>query len=241
MQTPTPFPKSGQAWRPRPRARLPYGRSNSPAPAGRRRRLITALLLVLGCGLAWGAGEGTDRLHRFLDGLVTLQAEFSQVTYSADHGSRAEAEGTFYLHRPGRFRWVYRSPQEQIIIADGGRVWLHDLELDQVTHQSQEKALRGTPALVLSETDPIETHFSLRELGERDGRHWLELRPKAEDSEVERIQLAFDDDRLETFEMEDSFGQITRFRFLRMVRNPRLEPDLFRFRPPPGIDLLEAY
>lgn len=111
-------------------------RIGSLGPTGFR-GLLLALLL---CGPA-AAATGPERLVAYLRGLDSLTADFRQITRGADGGRRVESKGTLYLKRPGRFRWEYDSPVEQIIIADGKRVWLHDLELDQVSHQSQGKAL----------------------------------------------------------------------------------------------------
>ena len=44
-------------------------------------------------------------------------------------------------------------PEVELVVADGGRVWLYDADLLQVSHQAQADALRGTPALLLHERD----------------------------------------------------------------------------------------
>ena len=185
------------------------------------------------------AADGQQRLNRFLEGLDTLQAQFQQTVISAGLDQAMSSKGTFYLKRPGRFRWTYNDPAGQFVIADGERVWLYDAELEQVSHQSQKEALRGTPALLLSGSGPVEEHFEVIELGSRVGLEWLELLPRGEESEIIKVQVAFRGDQLDRLEMIDSFGQITRFRFAGIQRNPVLDPSLFRFDPPPGVDMLE--
>lgn len=201
--------------------------------------LWCALLLPL-CAGAAPAASGSKQLHAFLDGLRTLRAEFDQTTFSPDGRSKIDAEGSFYLQRPGKFRWVYRKPNPQQIVADGSRVWLYDQALEQVSHQSEEKALRGTPALVLSDTGPIDKHFTIRDLDPEGGRQRVELIPKAQETEVARIELRFVGERIDGVEMVDAFGQVTRIRFSQVERNPALEASLFEFRPPPGIDILQS-
>lgn len=183
------------------------------------------------------AGTGSKQLQGFLEGLRTLQAEFAQTTLSPDGRSKVEAEGTFYLQRPGKFRWVYRKPSPQVIVADGARVWLYDQALEQVSHQSQEQALNGTPALVLSETGPLDQHFSIRDLDPDGKRQRVGLSPRDQGSQVARIELSFLDGRIEGMEMVDALGQITRFHFTQVERNPPLAASLFQFHPPPGIDV----
>jgi len=193
-------------------------------------------------GFIWTSAaiaSGEEHLRRYLDDLDTLSAEFRQITLSADGGRMVESEGTLYLKRPGRFRWEYRQPMEQVIVADGQRVWLHDIELDQVSHQGQDSALGGTPAQLLASDDPIERHFEILPWDAGDQREWVELRPMAEEGQVARIRIGFVGDELDTLLMEDIFGQITRFSFVEVQRNPSLKDELFRLDLPMGGDFFE--
>jgi outer membrane lipoprotein carrier protein len=187
-----------------------------------------ALLLTATASPVFAAQDGKARLDTYLSGLNSLKSDFTQVTLNADRTSMLEAKGTFYLQRPGRFRWEYDMPNRQVIVADGNRVYLHDLDLEQVSHQSQNKALRGTPALLLADGGPIEDHFVARAIESRDGRDWVELVPKATDTDVVKIELGFGDGDLDSMIMEDSFGQMTRLNFSATQRNPTLDPELFK-------------
>lgn len=200
--------------------------------------VLTASLLAL-TSIALAAPSGEARLKDYLKGLNTLTSEFHQYTLSADGGRMIESEGTFYLQRPGRFRWEYRAPMEQVIVADGDRVWLHDIELDQISHQSQSSALDGTPAQLLASNEPIDRHFEIVTWDPGDGRDWVELQPKKADGQVTRIRIGFIGEALDTLLMEDSFGQITRFSFLDTKRNPKLDAKLFKLDRPIGGDFLE--
>jgi outer membrane lipoprotein carrier protein len=200
-------------------------------------RSIIAACLMWTCGLAYAA-EGIDRLRAFLEGLQTLRADFVQTVTAAGGLQAQSSRGSFYLNRPARFRWAYTEPEGQLVVADGERVWLYDADLQQVSHQSQSDALRGTPALLLSDTGPIDKHFELIELGQRLGLQWLELIPRGEASEIIKVLVAFDGENLVRLEMIDSFGQVTRFAFDNLQRNPQLDDALFRFDPPPEADIL---
>lgn len=184
------------------------------------------------------AADGLPQLKAFLQGLQTLQAGFRQTVQPPDDDRFYTSSGVFYLKRPGQLRWEYEDPPTQVIVADGNRIWLHDLELEQVSHRSQKAALRGTPAQLLSDTAPLEEHFELQELGEREGLGWIELRPKQQDAQFVSLRLGLADNRLLKMEMTDSFGQITRFSFFDQQRNPALSSELFVFVPPPLIDLI---
>ncbi|MCK7583023.1 MAG: outer membrane lipoprotein carrier protein LolA [Chromatiales bacterium] len=202
--------------------------SRSDSRRSRALHWLIPALIALCCSGGAFAAEGAQRVDDYLKGLNSLKADFEQFTFNAERTQMMQRRGTLYLQRPGRFRWEYEGPNKQIIIADSQRVYVHDVELKQVSHQSQTKALRGTPALLLSNTDPIEQHFEVRPIESTDGRDWVELIPKDPETDVVRIELGFGKDTLDSLIMADSFGQETRLNFTGAQRNVSLKPDLFK-------------
>jgi outer membrane lipoprotein carrier protein len=206
--------------------------------AALRRSLAALVLAALPASASLAEGSG-QVLTDYLKGLDTLSADFEQVSFNAERTAMAESRGVFYLKRPGKFRWEYRKPGEQIILADGKRVYVYDVELEQVSHQDQAKALAGTPAMLLADSAPIDREFSVKDLPSRDGLTWLELTPKAQDSEVQTIQIGFEGKELRSLIMEDAFGQVTRLLFSGAKRNPSLKDDLFKLQPTKATDILQ--
>lgn len=184
------------------------------------------------------AGEGQQRLERFLDHLTTIKAAFVQTLNNASGELIEKSEGIMAVQRPGLFRLEYQNPYEQMYVADGRNIWFYDRDLEQVTVKPQSEALGSTPALLLSTTEPLEKNFEIREKGEHEGFFWLELNPKDPDSNFDFVTLAMDGDILRAMEMVDGFGQTTRLYFDPMVRNPELAGDVFNFTPPPGVDVI---
>jgi outer membrane lipoprotein carrier protein len=205
--------------------------------SGTTRRVVLSLLLwALLTTQAWALG-GKEQLQAFLQDLETFKAEFTQEVVGDAQRGVLSSEGTLYLQRPGRFRWDYRVPP-QLVVADGRRVWLYDQELEQVSHQSQTRALEGTPAQLLVETAPLENYFEISDLERSGDLAWVRLRPLQAEGEFVQILLGFADNQLHALEMEDKFGQTTYFQFRGAERNPTLDPELFVFRAPPGIDVM---
>ncbi len=184
------------------------------------------------------SATGERALRHFLQNLHSLQADFLQISLSADGGRMIESRGTLYLKRPGRFRWEYHEPHAQLIIADGERVWLQDPELDQIAHQDQKTALQGTPAQLLISNAPLERLFRILPWDAGDQRDWVELQPRQE-GQIRRIRVGFLRGQLDTLLMEDHFGQLSRFSFQHLRRNPPLSEDLFQMELPLGGDFLE--
>ncbi|MCG7897298.1 MAG: outer membrane lipoprotein chaperone LolA [Candidatus Thiodiazotropha lotti] len=204
------------------------------------KKCLSGLMLLLFVSLSqtlW-AESGIRQLETFLQDLKTLKADFRQTLQQPDYEQVYASNGVFYLRRPGQLRWEYQTPSEQLIVADGDRIWLHDIELEQVSHRSQEAVLDGTPAQLLSGTGPISQHFQVNELGIESELTWVELVPKSKEAQFASVRLALQENRLERMEMFDNFGQVTRFFFENMQRNPQLDDALFEFEPPPLIDLI---
>ncbi len=196
-------------------------------------RFLMACLMLL-----FASQVSAQKIDDFLNNLQTFQADFEQVV-ETDSGMTLPVYGVFYLKRPGLFRWDYEGENAQLIVADGKRVWLLDRELDQVSHQSQKTALRGTPAQLLSGQGGVEKYFSIHRDYESNGLHWTQLIPKDADSQMEQVSIAFEGKQLKRLEMTDKFNQTTRFRFTNTQRNPRLDASLFDFKAPPGFDVWE--
>ncbi len=182
---------------------------------------------------------GKERLQAFLNGVESLQANFEQSVFDTSQGQARRLQGIFYLQRPGKFRWDYTEPKGQLVLADGSTVWLVEDDLKQAYHKAQSQALRGTPALLLAEQLRLEDHFEVVELGDSQAMEWVELIPRDPESQFVRVLLAFAGNELRRMELSDKFGQVTRFSFSEIKRNPRLDAKLFQYTPPPGTQLFE--
>lgn len=197
------------------------------------------LLLWLPCAGALAAGTTMPpRLERFFANLTSLEANFEQEQVDAQSGERRQASGTFVLVRPGKFRWDYLDPYEQLILADGDKIWIYDPDLEQVIVKQAKQALGDMPAQLLSSMQPLNESFDIFQLEDVDGMTWFKLEPIARDSTVEAVRLGFDRDHLRVMELNDAFGQQTRIRFLNVKRNPAINPARLTFVPPPGVDVV---
>lgn len=200
------------------------------------RTLCIALLLLLATRVHAG---GIEKLKQFIGATRAGQATFSQVVLDQNGRRMQSASGVMQFLRPGKFRWTYAQPYEQLIVGDGRKFWLYDVDLNQVTVRSLDAALGSSPAALLSGSNEIERSFVLSEHGSQNGLDWLEALPRASDSSFRRIRMAFDAQaNLQVMELLDLFGNTTVLRFSALKRNPSLAPGLFKFEPPAGADVL---
>jgi len=181
----------------------------------------------------------SDKLRSFISTSKSGQANFTQVVQDKNGKKIQSASGTMQFVRPGKFRWVYQKPYEQIIVGDGAKFWLYDVDLNQVTVKKLDAALGNSPAALLSGNNEIERAFILKDMGTRDGLDWLDATAKAADTGFDKIAMAFNaKGELVLMELRDAFGLKTELRFSNMQHNPKLSPQLFKFVPPKGADVL---
>jgi len=179
-----------------------------------------------------------EHYQTFLNGTQSARAGFEQKVYDRDGRLVQNTKGSFVFQRPGRFRWIYDKPADQVIVGDGQRVWIYDRQLNQVTVRKLATALGSTPAALLAGASGIEQAFALSDAGEKDGLEWLQAKPRERDAGFERVLLGFDARGLQAMELTDNFGQTTELRFSKLERNPKVNPAEFRFDPPKGADVL---
>ncbi|MDX1823779.1 MAG: outer membrane lipoprotein chaperone LolA, partial [Thiohalomonadales bacterium] len=170
-------------------------------------------------------------------GLDSFSAEFTQKLFDADQVMQEESSGILRVQRPNRFNLEYRQPYYQLYVADGKDLYFYDKDLEQVTVKAQEGMLENTPAMLLSNPSKLDQLYYVKPLGKEEGLFWYELTPKQPGGSFDRISLAFKGNELRVMELQDSFGQTTRLMFKNIQHNPDLNPKLFRFIPPKGVDV----
>ena len=198
------------------------------------RNLFIIVLLIPGLATA----AGVDSLKSFLNQTQTLKARFAQMVLDKNLKPLQQAQGVMQFSRPGKFRWDYQKPYEQVIVGDGSKLWIYDKDLNQVTVRKLEGALGSSPAALLAGSNELERDFDLTNAGSEKGLDWLEAIPKARDTSFERVRMGFSATGLQVMELRDSFGQTTVITFADLERNPRIPSDVFRFEPPPGADVI---
>lgn len=182
---------------------------------------------------------GQDQLRAFLGDTRSARGEFTQKVLRPDGSVAESSSGDFAFSRPGRFRWDVRRPFEQLLVADGKRLYFYDKDLNQVTVRRLADSLASTPAAILFGDGDLERNFALRELSPRDGLEWVEALPRDKEAGFERIALGFREGLPATMEVGDAFGRTTVFEFRAIARNAAVPADLFRFVPPKGVDVVE--
>lgn len=181
--------------------------------------------------------QGETYLEDFLANTRTLEASFQQTLRTHDGEVLQQTEGEFYLDRPGKFRWNYRSPYEQVIVSDGERIWIYDVDLRQVTVQKQSAGLPATPMALLEDSSTLHQDFNVSPLDEQGGVYRLKLLSKSKESDFGEIIVGLDANGLRFMQLHDQFEQVTDIVFSDIDTNKKLAKEIFEFIPPEGVDV----
>jgi outer membrane lipoprotein carrier protein len=182
--------------------------------------------------------DALDTLREFVRDVKTGRAAFTQAVTSADGARKRTSSGSFEFARPNRFRFAYAKPFEQLIVSDGQKVWIHDLDLNQVSVRRLSAALGATPAALLAGAS-LEQEFELAAQPSQGGIDWVQATPRQKDGAFQSMRIGFRGKELAAVEILDSFGQRSVLQFSQYAANVTLPEQSFRFVPPPGADVIE--
>ncbi|MCW5649336.1 MAG: outer membrane lipoprotein chaperone LolA [Ramlibacter sp.] len=205
---------------------------------------LFATFLIASCALSARAG-GMESLESFVRTVKSGRAEFTQVVTSPAREGQAPkvktSSGTFEFQRPNRFRFNYLKPFVQTIVADGQTLWLHDVDLNQVTARKQSAVLGSTPAALIAsapDLSALQKDFKLETAPDRDGLQWVQAQPRTKEGQLQNVRVGFRGEQLAVLEIQDSFGQRSVITFTHLQTPATLAADAFQFKPPAGADVL---
>ena len=162
---------------------------------------------------------GLDDFLAFNAATKTATARFEQQVFDRAGKVVERASGTFAFARPGKFRWTYEKPHQQVLVGDGTRLWIHDPDLNQVAVKRIDQAISSTPAALLAGKDDITKLFTLRDGGSADGLAWVEASPQAQDTGFDKVRLGLNGKTLAAMELHDQLGGRTLLRFSDLKAN----------------------
>lgn len=197
--------------------------------------------LGLGLALALPAFAGArQELVKFTSGLKGLEGRFEQQVFDGNGRSKEKSSGSVAVSAPRLFRWQYTRPFEQLIVADGQKVWIYEPDLQQASVKPQGEEERNSPLVALFDPARLDREFDVsEEATPSEGLQWLTLTPKVEtEASFQMARLGFGPQGLARMQVVDLVGQKTEIRFEAWKRNPAFAADTFRFTPGKGVDVV---
>lgn len=201
-------------------------------------RILTQLfaLAVFSMSTQFANAGALEDFRLFLSGTQSGRAEFTQTVTDIKGKVSPQASGTLIFVRPGKFRFQYIKPAQQIV-SDGKSVSFFDVDLNQVTVKKVEAAFASTPAALFAGKSEVEAAFTLINGGESGGIVWLNAEPKSKEEGIKQVRVGFKNGQLGAIELHDSFENRTLITFTKFERNPKIDAKEFVFIAPKGADV----
>ncbi|WP_342220051.1 outer membrane lipoprotein chaperone LolA [Rickettsiella endosymbiont of Miltochrista miniata] len=181
-----------------------------------------------------------DQLSQLLNNLQSSRSNFTQTVMNSKGQILQQLSGKMVIQRPGRFRWEVTQPSRQLLIADGQRIWFYDIDLQQITVQTQKTADSDSPAALLSDSPKnLTQQFVIHPLMDVQG---FTLFPKNKNALFQSITLIFEKNRLREMRLTDKLDQQTVINFSQVELNPHLPSQTFHFIMPTdkNIDIVKG-
>jgi len=202
------------------------------------RPFLIALSLLLPAS-AW-AESAEQALQKFVDGVQTFSASFEQVQKDEKGALIQKTSGRMALSRPGRFRWAYEKPYEQLMVCNGQTIWLYDPDLKQVSLREAKDALAGTPAELLSQRATLKSQFTIKDAGRDGAARIVRLIPKSTAGDFQSIEMTLKNGVPQHMQFHDQLGNVTDVSFTGIRTNTPLDAAQFSFTPPEGVEVVQA-
>ncbi|MBY0573876.1 MAG: outer membrane lipoprotein chaperone LolA [Undibacterium sp.] len=202
--------------------------------------LAFSLFVALSFYVSAVQASAIEQFKTFVANARTAKGDFTQQQVKIVNGVvklGKTSSGQFKFARPGKFIWTYSKPYEQVLQADGDKLYMYDKDLNQVTIKALGTALASSPAAILFGSVDLEKNFVLKDGQLKQGVEWLEAIPKAKDSQFETIRIGMKDGLPVGMELKDSFGQISTLSMINFEKNPSFGADQFKFVVPQGADV----
>jgi chaperone LolA len=211
----------------------------------RLRSLISCVLLLSAaapCASAQSPHDGMATLEAFLDGVQSLEANFKQQLWTADQRLLQTDIGSLSLKRPNRFRWTYDDPADDdpatlVVASDGMRLWIYDVELEEVTVTPFDDTIGTSPAMLLSGDRNVREAFDVVDAYAADGLDWIKLEPTGS-SDFSSVLIGFRGTEPRRLELVDGLGQVTRIELDNLVVNAEIADDVFELDVPAGVNII---
>ncbi len=200
---------------------------------------VASLLLVATTSITSAKTDAArQNLNNFFTKVTSLKGSFNQQVFSKKGKLIQNSTGLLYLNRPGKFRWVYKTPDPQTIVGDGKNIWIYDEDLEQVTIKPLSRALSSAPIAILTRKQSPDAQFVVKAMKASAGLDWFQLTPRRQSKDFRSIQMGLDKKGgMRQMIMLDQLGQKTIIK-LNTQSNVPIAGKTFYFKPPAGVDVI---
>ena len=200
---------------------------------------ISALGIIILSIHSFVSADPISSLESFVDLNQSATVRFVQTVYDSKGDQIEVTNGVLDFKKPGKFKWHYQEPFEQLIICNGRTLWVYDRDLEQVIIRSAKDLFESSPAALLAGSDQIDSYYLMDSLNSSDdGAEWLILTPLEDDGMFESIKIGFSGGEMLEMELVDYLQQKTVIVFSKFNNQVIFESSAFEFAVPKNVEVL---
>jgi outer membrane lipoprotein carrier protein len=183
-----------------------------------------------------------DRLQRNYETTADFVANFQQETEVKTLNRSLKASGKLSFKRPGKMLWLYDTPKDQFVLADGKHLYFYQPEQNQIIKSPLKHAFRtDIPLSFLLGLGNLKKDFKATLKAAEEKQFVLRLEPKADAGGYSDIQMGVDKNTADILwlSIRDGAGNLTTLRFAEMRKGVGVQDSLFQLKIPKGADVVE--
>jgi outer membrane lipoprotein carrier protein len=148
--------------------------------------------------------------------------------------------GNVQIKKPGKMKWIYSSPDPQVLISDQKNLWLYIPEEELVTKMPIESVYSSnTPALFLAGQGILTDIFNVVQVLTEKDKFVAVFTPKAVESSLSRLVLRANKNNYQITgaTVYDKLGNKTAIKFRSIRINEEIPESVFNFEVPTGVEV----
>ena len=186
--------------------------------------------------------EMVDAIQKNYEAVDSFKALFVQKAFVKMINQVQETRGEVQIKKPGKMKWVYNSPDPQILVSNEKTLWLYVPEDEQVIKMPMDNIYTSnTPALFLAGRGRLTQSFEVAQVTEDENQITLIQKPRDEEHSLQKLVLFADNKNYQITgsSVYDKLGNKTEIWFSDIRINEEISEETFHFEIPPGIELLD--
>jgi len=184
--------------------------------------------------------ETVNAIQKNYESVLTLKADFEQKAFVKMLNRTEITRGNVQIKKPGKMKWVYNSPDPQVLISDQKSLWLYVPEEEEATKMPIESVYSSnTPALFLAGQGILTDIFNVVQVLTKEDKFVAVFTPKEVESSLSRLVLRANKNNYQITgaTVYDRLGNRTSIKFRSIRINEEIPESVFNFEVPVGVEI----
>ena len=189
------------------------------------------------------AAEISAKIQKVYDGITNYEADFTQQYSMKAFGQKKDSKGHVTFVKPGKMRWDYTDPKDNVVVSDGVTLWSYVASDKQARKMLVKDSQMPTALAFLTGKGELAKDFDLKLLDATKYKfekgYVLEARPKAATNLYSFVLFYVDG---ATYQVRrvlivDAQNNRNRFDFEKPKVNEKVDDARFKWSPPAGVTI----